>query len=418
MDNIKIFKNAKVFTHSNGFTEKNICVTNGIITSIINNDELEKLKKDFEFNNKEEIDCNGYAILPNCIDINIFPLDKKLNSKNIHSLAQKALKGGISTIFLNPYTQPSIDNEAMNALIQSIDNHNKINIYPLIASINSKGELNNIDTLHGLNNNAKAIFSNSTIGSNLLYQTMQYSKMLNLPLCVFAFDFNIEQGVAYESAFARGLGLPMITPIGQIKEVAKIKEMAKFLDIEVIFALMNIAYCFDMICHEKNMYSQVGLPHLIFNERSIKKYDTRYKLMPPILTRSKKEKLIRRLQEGKIHLLTSMQNEVSKQFKEQVFEDAHASVSGIEYFFSLAYTLLVKDGIIPMNELINITSTNASKLMKLNKGDIQKNMDADFMLIDLDSKYTINDPMSLYDGIEVYGNIKSVIINGVIHEIS
>lgn len=179
----------------------------------------------------------------------------------------------------------------------------------------------------------RLIFSNSAIGSNLLYQSMQYAKMLDLPLCVFAFDFNIEQGVAYESAFARGLGLPMITPIGQIKEVAKIKEMAKFLDIEVIFMSMNIAHTLDMICHEKNMHAQVGLPHLIFNEQSIKTYDTRYKMTPPLLTRSKKEKLVKRLQEGKVSLLTSMQQEVSKQYKEQVFEYASEGVSGIELLF-------------------------------------------------------------------------------------
>ncbi len=414
MYNVKIFKNANVFNHEYGLIKKNIIVNNGVIYKIIDNNEIDAIKKDSNINITEEIDCNGYAILPNCIDINIFPLDKKLNSKNIHSLAQKALKGGVSTIFLNPYTQPSIDNEAMNALLQSIDDKDNVNIYPLIASTNAKGELNDIDTLHTFNHNAKAIFSNSAIGSNLLYQTMQYAKMLDLPLCVFAFDFNIEQGVAYESAFARGLGLPMITPIGQIKEVAKIKEMAKFIDIQVIFASMNIAYCFDMVCNEKNMYSQVGLPHLAFNERSIKNYDTRYKLTPPLLTRSKKEKLVKKLQDGKIHLLTSMQSEVSKQFKEQVFEDSHDSVSGIEHFFSLAYTILVKENIISLKDLINITSTNASKLMKLNKGSIEEGRDADFMIIDLDSKYCINDLNSLYNNMEVYGIIKNIVVNGYV----
>lgn len=405
----KCFKNVKIFDNDKGFIPGNVYVKHGLITKItqdcILNDEC----------SGEVIDCKGYACLPTCIDINISPLDKKISAKNIHELAKKALHGGISTIFLNPYTNPCIDNEAINALIESINMSSSIYIYPLIASTNFEGKLCDIDTLHRFNSNAKAIFSNSAIGSNLLYQTMQYAKMLQLPLCVFAFDFNIEQGVAYESAFARGLGLPMITPIGQIKEVAKIKEMAKFLDIEVIFMSMNIAHTLDMICHEKKMYAQVGLPHLIFNEQNIKSYDTRYKITPPLLTRSKKEKLVRRLQEGKVSLLTSMQQEVSKQHKEQVFEYASEGISGIEYFFSLAYTLLVKEGIISMQELIRLTSSNASMLMGLNKGDISVQKDADFMIVDLDDGFVVLDSASPYNGLELSGKIKYMVINGNIH---
>lgn len=408
---VKCFKNAKIFDNDKGFLIGNIYVKQGIITKITQDSNVNENGKE----SYEIIDCSGYACLPTCIDINVSPLDKKISAKKIHELAKKALHGGISTIFLNPYTNPCIDNEAINALIESINASSSIYVYPLIASVNNDGKLCDIDTLYSLNSNAKAIFSNSAIGSNLLYQTMQYTKMLQLPLCVFAFDFNIEQGVAYESAFARGLGLPMITPIGQIKEVAKIKEMAKFLDIEVIFMSMNIAHTLDMICHEKKMYAQVGLPHLIFNERNIKEYDTRYKMIPPLLTRSKKEKLVRRLQEGKVSLLTSMHQEVSKQHKEQVFEYASQGVSGIEYFFSLAYTSLVKEGIISMEKLIGLTSSNASKLMGLNKGEIAAQKDADFMIVDLEKSFIVKDSESPYHGLELYGEIKKMVINGNIH---
>ncbi|RDU67500.1 dihydroorotase [Helicobacter didelphidarum] len=438
-----VFKNAKVFCE-NGFNDKILIVEDTKITKVFSPQEFQTfqqskgLQNDYmsqdSINNVKmhqntieksqshisqyrEIDCRGKTIIPSCIDINIFPLDKRMNAKTIHTLVKKALKGGVSTFFLNPYTQPNIDNEAMNALIQSIDNHEKVNVFPLIPSIDASGHLSNIDILQELNPKARAIFSNSSIGSNYLYQTMQYAKMLNLPLCIFAYDFNMEQGVAYESMFARGLGLPMMTPIGQIKEVAKIKEMAKFLDLEVILMSMNIAYCFDMVCHEKNIHTQVGLPHLVFSEQSIRYYDTRYKIIPPLLTRSKQDKLIKRLREGKVSLLTSMQNAVSKEFQEQVFEFAPSSVEGLEYFFSLAYTRLVKENIISLENLIKITSSNASNFMQLNKGRIEVGRDADFMIIDLEESFRINNPLSIYHDMEVYGKIKNMIIGGDICEV-
>ena len=393
-----VFNNARIF-YKGKFIESSLCVENGKIVKVGSSTNADEI-----------IDCKGCYILPSCIDINIFPLDKKLNAKTIHTLVLKALKGGVSTLFINPYTQPNIDNEAMNALMSSIDSSEVANVYPLLPSVDSENKLANIDTLHGLNEFSRGIFSNSNIGSNYLYQTMQYAKMLNLPLCVFAFDSNIEQGLMYESRFARSLGLPMITPIGQIKEYAKIKEMAKFLDIKVIFMSSNIAYCLDMICHDKNLFAQVGLPHLIFSERDIADYDTRYKILPPLLTRSKKEKLLRRLQEKKVALLTSMQMGVSKQFKEQVFEYASYSLEGLEHFFSIAYSLLVKEGIISMEYLVELTSSNAADLMGLNKGRLEEGYDSDFMIIDLDSKYRIDNKISPYHDMEVYGVIKEMMI--------
>ncbi|RDU70259.1 dihydroorotase [Helicobacter aurati] len=425
---MRVFQNGKVFCQDTGnYKEATLWIDSGKIIAIDTKNQqpsqktFESLCKDthlrasYNQNNVEIIDCRGLSILPSCIDVNLFPLDKNLNAKTIKSLAKKALLGGVSTIFLNPYTQPSIDNEAMNALIQSMDNNEAIHIFPLIANLittNDNSLLNNIDTLHALNDNARAIFSYSSISSNYLYQTMQYAKMLQIPLCVLAFDEKIEQGVAYESTFARDLGLPMITPIGQLKEVAKIKEMAKFLQIQVIFMSMNIASCIDMVCHEKYLHAQVGLPHLIFSERDIKDYDTRYKIFPPLLTRSKKVKLIKRLQDGKVALLTSMQSEISAHCKQRVFESADASVDGLEYFFSLAYTSLVKSKLISMEYLIQILSCNAAKLLGLQKGKIAEGYDADFMIVDLESAYRIDNPLSPYHAMEVYGKIAQMIIDG------
>lgn len=365
----------------------------------------------------EVIECEGISLLPSCIDLNLFPLDKNLNAKTIQNIAKKALLGGVSTIFLNPYTSPSMDNEAMYALIQNLDGNEAVHIFPLIANLTTKPHsneviLNNIDTLARLNDKAKAIFSNSSIYSGHLYHTMQYAKMLDMPLCVFAFDSHMEQGVAYESTFARGLGLPMMTPLGQLKEVAKVKEMAKFLQVKILFMSVNIASCIDMIYEEDGLYSQVGLPHLVFSERCIADYDTRYKLKPPLLTHSKQEKLLERLRLEKIDLLTSLQSEVSTHCKQRVFEFADESVDGLEYFFSLAYTLLVKKGLISMDYLVRLLSSNAASLLGLRKGAIDRGYEADFMLVDLDASYGINSPLSPYHGMEVYGKIEKMIIGG------
>lgn len=48
---------------------------------------------------------------------------------------------------------------------------------------------------------------------------------------------------------------------------------------------------------------------------------------------------------------------------------------------------LVKSGIISLNDLVRIMSTNPSKLLEIKKGKIEEGYLADFTLIDLDKTY-------------------------------
>lgn len=394
-----IFRNGNVFINDE-FKMQDLFVEKGIIRNYDS-------KKEYE-----EVDCKGLFLIPSCIDLNIFPLNKELNSKHINILATKALSGGVSTIFLNPYTNPRIDNEAMNALIKQINENEKINIFSFIASLNSNNELNNIDTLNSLNNNPSAIFTDSNISTSLLVQISKYGKMLNLPLCVFAYD-DFECGVAYESSLQRNLGLPHMSELGQIKEVVKIIEIAKFIDIPLIFLNINLASCISKLKNYRNKFlNQVSLPHLIFDENNIQEYNTNFKILPPLLPTKQKRLLIESLKSGQIDLLTSLHNAVSIHYKNQVFENASIGIDSISYHFSVAFTHLVKNNIISINYLVSLLSSNIAKFMKFNKGFLTPGFDADFMIVDLESKKLIDNASSIYHGLEVYGILKNIVIGG------
>lgn len=89
----------------------------------------------------------------------------------------------------------------------------------------------------------------------------------------------------------------------------------------------------------------------------------------------------------------------------------------LNYFFSLAYTLLVKEEILRLSDLVKLTSSNASNLMRLNKGHIATQRDADFMIVDLEEKFEVLDSTSLYHGLELYGKIKYMVVDGKLHKL-
>ena len=58
---------------------------------------------------------------------------------------------------------------------------------------------------------------------------------------------------------------------------------------------------------------------------------------------------------------------------------------GLELAFPLCYTKLVKGGFVSLNKLMQLMSTNPSKMMKLNKGRIVAGCQADLVIADLDT---------------------------------
>ncbi|PAF51752.1 hypothetical protein BKH43_00510 [Helicobacter sp. 13S00401-1] len=398
-----LFKGAKVLT-KDGFKAKDVLVSEGKIVEI--KDDIESSDEVFE--------CKGLALLPALLDVNILPKDSILNSKNLLRTSQKALKGGVGSLYLSPNTKPRNDTEAINALVKSVSQSETINIFSLIPAFNENGNLNDISILYS-GNPKSAIFLDSDVESNLLYQAFLYAKMLKLPLIVNAFDTHMEVGLAYESPFIRSLGLGEISFLGQLKEIAKIAQMAEFLKVNVLFSALNVSESFKILKESKYLFSQVPLPHLIFDETNLKDYDTRYKLNPPLLPKASKDALLKLLNEA--YMLTSLHSTVSVHLKNQVYEDARASFDSIEHYFGLAYTFLVKSGVLSLQDLLAKTSKNIANFMGLNKGEIAVGKDSDFMLVDLESSYKIANPASPLDGLEIFGIIKYMVVGKHISKI-
>ena len=91
-----------------GERKEDIRIIDGIITEIGKN-----------LQDSEVLDARGAYFLPQLIDTNIRLQDSILNSKNIQSIANEALQGGVGHIVLNADSTPAIDNEIVLEFAQN-----------------------------------------------------------------------------------------------------------------------------------------------------------------------------------------------------------------------------------------------------------------------------------------------------------
>lgn len=140
-----------------------------------------------------------------------------------------------------------------------------------------------------------------------------------------------------------------------------------------------------------------------------------YRVAPPFRTPEDVNALIQAIRDGTVDTISTDHAPHSPEDKRK----GANGISGIETAFSLCFTRLVREGHITLSRLVKLMSTTPSTMMHLNKGRIQKGMQADFVIVDLQHPYTVNASQfaskgknTPFDGIEVYGKILYTFFKG------
>ena len=161
-------------------------------------------------------------------------------------------------------------------------------------------------------------------------------------------------------------------------------------------------------------------PHYLLLDDSDLQEDGRFKMNPPLRSAADRLALIEGIKDGTIDMIATDHAPHSAEEKSRGLKSSLMGVVGLETAFPVMYTGLVKTGIITLEKLIDLLSTNARKRFNL---PLSEN---DFSVWNLDKKYTVNpdDFLSMgkstpFAGNEVFGECimtvrdkKAAYING------
>lgn len=350
---------------------------------------------------EEILEFKNGILAPQFIDLNVFPKNKSLSRNSILSLEKKAKSGGVGVIALNSALNPAIDNEMAIEFIKNITS--EVAMLPLIASNakksdedNSEGKICDIAILNSLG--GVGINLDSAKSANTIDKVAKYAKMLQIPLFINAND-NLGGAINYGQISAE-LGIPARNPLSEIKEVAKMLEVAIFYNIKVVFSaiseIRSIALINEAKKHNPNIFIEVSLHHLLLNDEACKNYNTSAKINPPLKDRKTQESLLESLQNNEIDVLTSLQCAVFNSKKDLPFGNAAFGIDCISHYFSLAYSHLVEKNIISLERLYELCAKNPARILNLNCGVIEKGKEARLMVLDLDSSFVLNDAFLPY----------------------
>ncbi len=384
---------------------KNIKLVNEEITDIlIQNNTIKAIQKNIIKKEAREVDANLSYALPLMIDLNITLRDNTLSIKNLDELEKRSLKAGFSTIVTNVMIE---EKTSFELLVKELKNR-KLNFILKINGLNQDEKLNNISIL--LKAGAKIIHTNSDISTNNIRRLAQYALMHKSPLFVFCQNRALnDNGVMNEAEVSFELGLPGILKIGEISEVAKIAAISEYYKVPTLFHTISTIQSINLIQKTKQnfpkLYTEVSLHHLLKTDEACKGFNTYAKINPPLRGKLQQELLIQALKDNKIDTLTSLFSPQSITNKDLPFEKAEFGIDEIEEFLPLAYTYLVKTGIISMAKLVQLTSTNPANILNLQPNSIEVGNPANFLIFNPKKSKIYNKQNSIYFNNKIFGEI-------------
>jgi dihydroorotase len=269
----------------------------------------------------------------------------------------------------------------------------------MLNAIQSDGSLSNIAIL--LKKGAISAYMSTIAKNDKAIKIAEYMQMYKKTLFVKAEDNSlISSGVMLDGDVSSRLGLAGIPDLSEVLHVSRMIEIARHFKIKILFKSIASPRSISLITQAKKegvkVSCEVSLHHLINSDEACEGFNTVAKLDPPLASKNDMLLLQEALKNDQVDILTTLHQPSSLVNKEVAFYDAAYGCESIADALPLYYTKLVKSGLITMKKLIELTSINPSKVID------QK---VSYILFNPDTKSTISNAQSLYDGHEIYGEV-------------
>src|SRR5690606_27292707 len=300
------------------------------------------------------VDADGLCLAPGLIDIRVKTGEPGAEPKEtLKSASLSAAAGGVTTIVVQPDTDPAVDDPAIVDFIQRRGAAlNLVNVFAAGAATKTRDGVRMAEI--GLMNEAGALYFTDgdrvIANSRTLQRVMSYAAAFNaLIACRPADPWLSEGAVAAAGELATRLGLsgsPAIAErIGLERDLALVEQTgARFLVDQI-----STEGALDTLARARGkgleVAASVSINHLCFNEIDIGEYRTFYRMDPPLRPESDRQALIEAVRDGLIDAITSAHAPAPAEDKRRPFGEATPGAVGLETLLPAALSLHHADGL-------------------------------------------------------------------------
>jgi len=369
----------------------------------------------------EPFDAMGKIVCPGLIDLHVHLREPGQTAKeNLATGTAAAMRGGFTSVVCMPNTVPAIDTAGTVALIRErAEREGVVNVFVTGAiTKNIAGE--ELAPIGGLKHAGIVAITDDghCIQNNeLMRHACEYAKMFGLPVMDHCQDYSlVTEGVMHEGYWSTVLGLRGWPAAGEEVIVARNILLAELTGAKIHCQHLSAAGSVALLREAKKR----GVPisgeacphHFVLTDAAVAgsekfwnadgkglakfqggelpewpKYDTNFKMNPPLRSARDREAIQEGLADGTIEILCSDHAPHCDYEKEVEFDYAPFGITGLETELALSLMQLVHTKRISLADMIAKFTVNPARLLNLNKGTLSAGADADVTVFDPDCEW-------------------------------
>ena len=298
-------------------------------------------------------------------------------------------------------TNPVNDNASITrAMIEKAKNCGLIDLLPIAAISKGLGG-NEIVEMGDLIEAGAVAFSDDGLpvtSSSVMRAALEYSSMFGSFCISHSEDCSLcRQGVMHEGKVSAILGLRGMAREKEEIAVSRDMLLAKLTKAHIHIAHVSSEYSLKIIEMGKkegiNITCEATPHHFSFSDDQ-NAYDTNFKMSPPLREISDVKAVREALKSGLIDVIATDHAPHHTDEKIVEFDKAPFGIIGLQTLVPLTLKL-VNEGVISLERMVELTSTNAAKMLNLkDKGRLAEGMLADIAVIDPEIEYVYDEKIN------------------------
>ena len=363
-----------------------LVVQGGVIADVAKKPGLGKLSADIRV-----VDCNGAMLAPGLVDIRVKTGEPGAEQKEtLKSACRAAAAGGVTSIVIQPDTEPAVDDPAtVDFILRRARDIELVHVYCAGAATQKLGGERMAEIGLMLEAGARYLtdVDKPIVDSKVFRRVLSYAKGFDALVAHRPADPYLSAGaVATEGEFAARMGLAGAPLVAERIMLERDLALAEITGARLLVDQITCADALESLERGRKkgvrVAASASINHLTFNELDIGDYRTFYRLDPPLRSEDDRQALIDALSSGLVEVVTSAHAPAPAEDKRLPFDEATPGAVGLETLLA-GLLSLHHEGRANLVDLIRAATYAPAQLLSLPGGRVSPGSPADLVLCDI-----------------------------------